>query len=157
MNSGSTPGGNDAATATPLEAYLEGVDPAAGPLVRDLDAAIRTAHPGFDVAIKYKLLTYALDGDWRTWVCALDARKNLVSLRFLYGVLLEDPLRVLRPGTSVLETWDIPLGSAVDAAAVTAYVREAVSTYADYTARAAEVQAAAKAAGPKRRRPPLAV
>lgn len=139
---------------TPLEAYLATVDPATEPQVRALDAAVRAAHP-FDVAIKYRLLTYALDRDWRTWVCAIDARPSRVSLKFLFGVLLEDPQRVLRPGTSVLESWDIPVGAGVDVQAVTAYVREAVATYPDYKARHAEVEAAAKAAGPKRRRPPL--
>jgi hypothetical protein len=57
--------------ALALESYLAGVDPAAARTVTALDEAIRAAHPGFDVAIKYKILTYALAGDWRTWVCAV--------------------------------------------------------------------------------------
>jgi hypothetical protein len=136
-----------------LEEYLSGVDPAAAPVVRALDEAVRAAHPGFDVAIKYRILTYALDADWRHWVCAVQATGKGVCLRFLYGVLLADPLGVLRAGTSVLETWDMGLGDTVDAEAVGGYVREAVAKYAEYRADAPAIEAAAKAAGPSRRRP----
>jgi hypothetical protein len=144
-------------TATPppgdaLRRYLEGVEEAAAPLVTALDRAVRDAHPGFDVAIKYKLLMYALEGDWRTWVCAIDATRKGVGLRFLYGVLLEDPRRVLRAGSSVLKTWDFGFGDQVDPAAVGAYVREAVGRYGQYKANAAEVLAASRtAARPGRR------
>ena len=104
-------------------------------LVSALDAAVRQAEPGFEVAIKYNLLMYALKGDWRHWVCAIDAHpKKGVGLRFLFGVLLDDPRHVLRGGTSVLMTWDFGPGEPVDAAVVQAYVREAVSKYADYRA-----------------------
>ena len=61
---------------------------------------------------------YSLDADWRTWVCAVDASKKRVSLRFLYGVLLDDPKGVLRKGSSVLMTWDFAFGESVDAKAV---------------------------------------
>lgn len=138
---------------TVLEEYLAGIDPVAVPVVTALDDAVRAAHPAFDVAIKYRMLMYALDGDWRTWVCAIDATRKGVSLRFLYGVLLDDPLGVLRSGTSVLETWDLGWDTDVDAAAVGAYVREAVAGYPRYKADAPAVEAAAKAAGPRRRRP----
>ena len=46
-----------------LQTYLAGIDPAAEPLVTALDEAIRTAHPEFDVAVKYKIMMYALRGD----------------------------------------------------------------------------------------------
>jgi hypothetical protein len=136
-----------------LKTYLTGVEPAAAPLVTALDNAIGKAHPGFDVAIKYKILLYALGGDWRTWVCAIDARKNSVGLRFLYGVVLDDPRRVLRAGSSVLMTWDFAVGDSVDSAAVGAYVSEAVTRYADYKANSAKVLEAARAGRmPGRRR-----
>ena len=135
-----------------LDTYLAGVDPAAAPLVVALDEAIRKAHPGFDVAIKYKILMYALRGDWRTWVCAIDATKKGVGLRFLYGVLLDDPRGVLRSGSSVLETWDFGLGDVVDPVAVGAYVAEAVARYEQYKATSGEVLEASRAAGRAGRR-----
>jgi hypothetical protein len=130
--------------ASALDTYLSGVDPAAQPLVVALDQAVRKARPDFDVAIKYRILMYALRGDWRTWVCAIDARKNTVSLRFLYGVLLDDPRGVLRAGSSVLKTWDFKFDDAVDPDTVGAYVLEAVARYDEYKANASEVLQASR-------------
>lgn len=56
-----------------LQSYLAGIDPVAAPVVLALDAAIRTAQPDLDVAVKYRIATYALHSDWRTWVCAIQA------------------------------------------------------------------------------------
>src|SRR4029077_4736607 len=106
---------------------------------------VRKAHPSFDVAIKYGILMYALEGDWRTWVTAISPAKKGVGLRFLYGVLLDDPRHVLRAGSSVLKTWDFAHGDKVNQAAVVAYVTEAVAKYADYKANSVEVLAAARA------------
>jgi hypothetical protein len=137
-----------------LETYLGGVDPAAASVIVALDGIIREAHPGFDVAIKYRILMYALHGDWRTWVCAIDASRKSVGLRFLYGVLLDDPLRMLRAGSSVLKTWDFAFDQVVDRAAVGAYVREAVARYDEYEANTAEIlEASRAAAATKKRRP----
>jgi len=104
-----------------LETYLAGVDAAAAALVRALDEAVRKAHPDFDVAVKYKMLMYALRGGWR-WVWAIAETKKTICLRFLYGVLLDDPLGVLRAGSSVLKTWDFAFDDVVDPAVVGAYV-----------------------------------
>lgn len=59
------------ANGSALETYLAGVVPEAKPLVVALDKAVRRAHPDFDVAIKYRILMYALGGDFRTWACAI--------------------------------------------------------------------------------------
>jgi hypothetical protein len=136
----------------PLEAYLKGVEPRAKPLVIDLDDAIRKVHPGFDVAVKYGLLMYALQGDWRTWVCAIGAGNSGVALRFLYGVLLSDPKHVLRAGSSVLMTWDFALIDAIDAEAVGAYVAEAVTRYDEYKANAPKILETSRAAAKARSR-----
>jgi hypothetical protein len=130
-----------------LETYLLGVDGSAVPVVVSLDKAVRSAYPKFDVAIKYKILMYALHGDFRTWVCAIDAKRSSVALRFLYGVLLDDPRRVLRAGTSVLKTWDFALDAVIDATAVGPYVAEAVARYDEYRANTIKVLNASRAAG----------
>ena len=138
-------------TADPvLDAFLATVDAEHAPAVSALDRIIRDTHPLFDVAIKYHMLTYALEGDWRTWVCAVQVTRKGIHLRFLFGVLLDDPLHVLRSGTSVLMTWD--LGASADAvdkhaAALPAYVAEAVRRYPEYKARTAEILAEARASG----------
>ena len=139
-------------TSEALKAYLKGVDPRAKPLVIDLDEAIRKVHPDLDVAIKYGLLMYALHGDWRTWVCAIGAGNSGVALRFLYGVLLDDPRHVLRSGSSVLMTWDFAFIDAVDPEAVGAYVVEAVARYDEYKANASKILKESRAAAKARAR-----
>ncbi len=120
------PGLRKATGSAALQSYLAGIDPVAAPVVVGLDDAVRAAAPDLDVAIKYRILTYAIRGDWRTWVCAVQATKKSVCLHFLYGVLLVDPKGVLRAGTSVLKTWDMGFEEVVDVAAVGVYVSEAV-------------------------------
>lgn len=129
-----------------LEDYLATVDEADHAGVRALHDAVLAAHPGFDVAVKYRILTYALGRDWRHWVCAVNVQRSGLCLRFLYGVLLEDPRGVLRPGSAQLMTWDLARGTELDPQAVADYVREAVSRYEYYRENAAAVSASAKAA-----------
>jgi hypothetical protein len=154
MNDGVAAANSGGSGPAALETYLGGVDPAAAPVVVALDGVIREAHPAFDVAIKYRILMYALRGDWRTWVCAIDASRKSVGLRFLYGVLLDDPLRVLRAGSSVLKTWDFAFDQVVDRAAVGAYVREAVARYNEYKANTGEILEASRAAATTKKRRP---
>jgi hypothetical protein len=140
-----------------LDAYLAGIDARAVAIARALDDAVAGACPNFDVAVKYRILMYTLAGDWRTWVCAIDARKNGVCLRFLYGVLLDDPRDVLRAGSSVLRTWDFAFDDVVDPTAVGTYVAEAVAEavarYDDYRANTREVLDATQAAAKAGRQP----
>jgi hypothetical protein len=144
-------------TSQALEDYLATVDDVDAPALRALDAAITAAHPGLDVAIKYGILLYALGGDWRHWVCAINVQRSGACLRFLYGVLLDDPRGVLRKGSAQLMTWDVARGTEIDAEAVGGYVREAVAKHAYYREHAAEVSAASKAQKaaptPRRTRP----
>jgi hypothetical protein len=86
-------------------------------------------------------------------VCAIQAAKKGVCLRFLYGVLQDDPRGVLRAGTSVLKTWDLGFEDVVDPAAVGAYVTQAVGRYSGYKANAQEVLDASRAAATARRPP----
>jgi hypothetical protein len=142
-------------SSSALEDYLKTIpDARAEPMVRELDRIIRKAHPSFDLDIKYKILMYALDGDFHTWVCAHNAGRRKVSMSFLYGVMLDDARHVLRPGSSVLTSWDFNFEEAVDQAAVGAYVAEAVRLNPDYKANRQTVQDAAYAAAEKAGRRP---
>ncbi|MGH3332339.1 MAG: DUF1801 domain-containing protein [Nocardioidaceae bacterium] len=140
-------------TTSALDEYLAGVDAAAAPGLTALDRAIRGAHPDFDVAIKYKILMYAIESDWRHWVCAINTTRKGVCIRFLYGVMLDDPRGVLRAGTSTLMTWDFAQDDTIDPTAVGAYVSEAVAKYPDYKTNAREVAEASRASAKGRGRP----
>jgi hypothetical protein len=128
----------------PLEEYLALYDEAAGRMFVQLDAAIREAAPELEVAIKYRLLSYTVERDWRHWVCAVNATKSAVCLRFLWGTLLDDPLGVLRPGTSTLMTWDFPRGAGIDTAGVASYVPAALATREHFLANSEQISAAAR-------------
>ena len=131
-----------------LQTYLDGLtgrDVEAAPTLRALDAAILAVEPGFAVAVKYKILMYAQPGDWRHWVCAISANRGGSALRFLYGVLLDDPRGVLRAGSSTLMTWDFANDDAVDAVAVGGYAREALDRLDHFRANAKQIAADAKA------------
>jgi hypothetical protein len=129
----------------PLEEYASTVDDGAAQTLRELDAAVRAAAPELEMAIKYRMPTNTLGGRWRHWVTALSVTKDAVNLRFLWGVLLDDPLAVLRPGTSTLMTWDFPRGGAVDTAAVATYVRDALAKRDHFLAHDKEISATARA------------
>ena len=112
------------------DTYLENVDPRRASIVRELDRLVRAAGPDLVPAVKYRLLMYALKGDYRAWVCAIDAHpRSAVGLRFLYGALLDDPRAILRPGSSSLSTLDIAALEDVDAGLVTGFVRDAVTRH----------------------------
>lgn len=117
------------------DSYIAGIDPAFAPAVLLLDGAIMAACPGLDTRISYRMLTYALNGDFRHWLCAIDAHKKPFHLRFLYGVLLEDPRGLLRAGTSHLCNLDFASVEEIDARLVTDYVKDAVSRHDEGKAR----------------------
>ncbi|HEV8252253.1 MAG TPA: hypothetical protein VGQ66_02630, partial [Candidatus Limnocylindria bacterium] len=87
-------------------------------------------------------------------VCAINSGRRRVALNFLYGVMLDDPKKVLRAGTSVLMSWDFEFDEEIDEAAVSAYVAEAVTKNDDYKANRQAVQDAAYAAAEKAGRRP---
>ena len=130
------------------------VDPRGEALVRQLDRIIRAAEPGLSMAIKYKILMYGLDGDFHTWVCAINSGRRHVSVNFLYGVMLDDPRKVLRAGSSVLMSWDFPFDEEVDPSAVGPYIAEAVRRNPEYKANRQAVQDAAYADAAKAGRRP---
>lgn len=132
--------------AETLESYLATVDDDAASVVTALDEVIRETGPSLQAAVRYKILMYGIPGDWQHWVCAVDAARSKVCLRFLYGHLLEDPLKVLRAGSSTLMTWDLPRDEPIDAAAVRGYVTEALGKYELFRAEAQAEKAAKKAA-----------
>ncbi len=127
------------------DTYVGKIDPAFIPAVLKLDRAVIAACAELDSKISYQMLTYALKGDFRHWICAIDVgrpgrsvTKRALHLRFLYGVLLDDPRGVLRAGTSILRTIDFPSLEDIDTQLVTDYVTEAVSRLDEFRAQPGE-------------------
>ena len=116
---------------TALEAYLELADGRHALLVRELDRIIVAASPSLQSAVRYRILMYGLDGRYRDWVCAIDARAKVVSLRFLHGDRLQAPAGVLRPGSTTMGTIDLTSLDQIDADLVTDLVRQATALVGD--------------------------
>jgi hypothetical protein len=117
-----------------LAELLAGVDPAKAGLVVELDRLVRAAAPELDAALKYRMLTYAIGGDWWRWVVAISTTKQAVNLRFLYGTRLDAGVGILRPGSSHLANLDLMPGAPLDADLVTRLVREAVERHGEFLA-----------------------
>ncbi len=118
--------------------YMETVDPRFGAIITLLDEVVRSAAPALAPRISYGILMYGLNGDYRNWVCAISATKKVVTLRFLWGNLLEDKAKLLRAGSTTIGNLDYASLEQVDVAVVEAYVREAVAKYDAFKANAAK-------------------
>lgn len=70
------------------------------PIVMRLAAIIHTAPEQLDVAVKWSNLTFAREGDFHHWICAIAVTKKAVSLNFHFGALLDDPTGLLKAGSS---------------------------------------------------------
>ncbi|SES47407.1 DUF1801 domain-containing protein [Actinokineospora terrae] len=132
--------------------YADRHTPAEAAAVLALHEAVTAAGPDLEVAVKYGLLMYTVDGGWKHWVAGINITRKGACLRFLWGVLLDDPLGVLRAGTSTLMTWDIPIGTEIDAAQVGAYVREAIAKRDHFKANSDDIAAVAKAVNAAKQR-----
>ncbi len=83
-----------------VEAFSASLDPTRRRIVeRVARTVLNTRHP-LTVAIKWRQLTVAVEGDYHHWICAIAVSKAAVSLAFHFGGLLDDPERRFRIGTS---------------------------------------------------------
>ena len=104
---------------------------------RELHRLIMSAEPALTARVSYRMLMYHLGADKARWVVAVDVREKVVTVRFLWGVLLDDPRGILRGGTSTLMNLDLPSPEALEGAVVADLVTQAIARYPDYVAGAA--------------------
>lgn len=123
------------------DAYLATVDPRFVAIVRALDDAVTAAQPGLDTRVAYGALTYALDGDFRHFICAVGATKKAAALRFPFGSLLDDPHGLLVAGGSpLLRSVYFRLPEEVEPEVLGAYVRQAGAHLEEYRALCARAE-----------------
>jgi hypothetical protein len=95
-----------------------------------LSERVHAAHDGIDEALKWRRLTFTVDGNWHHWLCAVAASKQAVSLTFHKGALLNDPAGLLEGDARY--TRQVPYERAAEnPGAVTALVRDAVEHQED--------------------------
>lgn len=80
--------------------FIQSASPDFAAIARLIDAAIHAAGLNLSRAVKWGQLTYARDGDFHHWICAVRLTKNYVGLTFHFGGLLDDPAGVLIAGSS---------------------------------------------------------
>lgn len=61
---------------------------------------IQESNISFNIAIKWKQLTFAIENDFHHWICSINITKKFVGLNFHFGGLLEDPDNHFLSGTS---------------------------------------------------------
>jgi hypothetical protein len=125
---------DEPAEATALDGYLSAKDPAWEQLARELDRLIMAAGPELWSRVSYGMVLYSLGTDKARWVVGIDVRATSVVVRFLWGVLLSDPAKVLRGGTSTLMNLDLASADDLDPALLTDLVRQAIARYPEFVA-----------------------
>jgi hypothetical protein len=89
-----------------------------------LASRVHAAGDGVAEAIKWRRLTFTVDGNWHHWLCAIAVRRQGVRLVFHKGSLLDDPAGLLQGEDRYVR--QIPHDrAAADPEAVTALVRQA--------------------------------
>jgi hypothetical protein len=124
-----------------LDTFLGGARPDAGPIVVEIDAAVRSVAP-LDSAIKWRQLLYGLNGDFHHWICAIAVSKHRVTLNFHFGGLLADPEGVFRAGTSkFMRMLDFDTPESVDAELIARRVTDALEQLEYFKANWKRIQA----------------
>jgi hypothetical protein len=91
---------------------------------------VHAAGGGIDEAIKWRRLTFTVDGNWHHWLCAVAVAPRGVSLVFHKGSLLDDPAGLLEGEGRYLR--QLPYDRAAERPdAVTTLVRQAMARQTD--------------------------
>ncbi|MGI9613821.1 MAG: DUF1801 domain-containing protein [Acidimicrobiales bacterium] len=85
-----------------------------------------------DSSMKWGRVSYAIEGDFHHWICAIGVTKKAVGLTFHFGGLLDDPEGRLMAGSSkFLRKLEFTSPHEVDAEVVCDFVDQAVGKH-DY-------------------------
>jgi hypothetical protein len=115
-----------------INGFLAGIAPAIRPTAAEV-VRIVDGCADFAVAIKWGQLTFAVDGDFDHWVCAVAATKDRVDLKMHFGTMLPDAAALFEPDDSkFVRKIRFRPGDPVDAAALAGVVRHAVAVLPDF-------------------------
>lgn len=78
-------------------------------------------------AVKWRIVMYSPNEKWMKFVCAIDAGKHNVFLRFLDGTQMKDSAGKFRYGRATMAMWDIGFNEPFDEKLVARYVSEAMA------------------------------
>jgi hypothetical protein len=113
-----------------VEDWLSQCSPDQQEQVEWLAGRVHAAAKGVTEAIKWRRLTFAVDGNWHHWLCAIAVTTRGVNLIFHKGSLLVDPAGLLQGAGRYLR--HLPHAHAVaHPEAVTALVCQAIEHQTD--------------------------
>jgi hypothetical protein len=116
--------------APDIEAWISGWDAAEQAAVRWFADKVHEADPRISEAIKWRRLTFTVQGNWHHWLCAVGVTRRGVSLMLHKGALLHDPEALLVGEGRYLRQLPFEV-AAGNPDAVVALVREAVAHQTD--------------------------
>jgi hypothetical protein len=82
--------------------------------------------PGLEAAIKWRVPTFTVGGNWHHWLFSLAGRKRGLVLTFHKGRLLADPGGVLSGTGNYGRTMTFQVAEEVDNAVIAALIEEAI-------------------------------
>lgn len=80
--------------------FLQSTPPQTQEIVKAIVAVICSTEHNFDMAIKWRRLTFALEHDFHHWICGIEITKSYVGIIFHFGGLLDDPRGKFKIGAS---------------------------------------------------------
>jgi hypothetical protein len=80
---------------TRLFELKQNLEPQATEIVKKLFDVINSVDNRLTSDIKWRQLTFALEGNYHHWICAIAVTKKSVNLVFHFGGLLDDPNKIL--------------------------------------------------------------
>ena len=80
----------------PISGFLNGLTSGSRDAAERL-IAIVSEHAKLDAAIKWRQLTFAVDGDFDHWICAVAPTKRGANLAFHFGSMLTDSADAFAP------------------------------------------------------------
>jgi hypothetical protein len=112
----------------PIAGYLSGLTPAVREVAEHLIVIVRRRSK-LNSAIKWRQLTFALDGDFDHWICAVAGTSRQARLTFHFGALLDDVAGVFAPSDAkYVRRITFTSGGDVDEAIVADLLSQALDT-----------------------------
>ncbi|OBB20737.1 hypothetical protein A5761_04335 [Mycolicibacterium setense] len=94
-------------------------------------AAVVAAYP-LESATKWGRLTFAVNGDYDHWICAVVVTKTKVSLTFHFSSLLDAPGVFAAGDSKYVRRIDYTDSAQVDDAAITRLIEQAIGALPDF-------------------------
>ena len=115
---------------TLVREFTNGSPPEFAEIVARLVKTISSSPVKLDAAVKWKQLTFAIQGDFHHWICAIRITKKSVGLTFHYGGLLDDPRGIFSAGDSkFLRKIEYKTVEDVDDAVVLDFIQQAIDKH----------------------------